>query len=120
MMKRTGGYGTPGTYQTIFGISPPVKTWGEIGFVENQIVYKSNLVFVPLVTNYDLNRWYKFSMQWSMGLGDYVRYRIDDGSWTAWLDPATPRPMAACDRIRFDMWALTGGPVAWLDLVAGT
>jgi hypothetical protein len=83
----------------------------------NKIKYQSNLAFVNLLSPYVLGTWYRIYMEWR-GAPDFnVRYKLDDGAWSAWVDRPNLESQAPSSYAHLFVNGLSGGSIAYFDFI---
>lgn len=100
---------------TVYLFDQADKMLGVIGFRGDNVQYTSNAVSIVLLADCTLGEWYKISIQWKSSPAALVRYRVNDGDWTAWVLPANPVAAPKTSWFEIENYNLSDVRVGYID-----
>ena len=116
-MRLDGSFGLSGRHASFFINDGVGHVISEVGQKQNNIVCNSAGLWVVLQSNFNLNQWYKLTMQWSAAAGNKCRYKIDNSMWSEWLAPCQAWAGVPSANVALEAWSHYSPAVTYFDKI---
>lgn len=74
--------------------------------------------WTTVLASYAADTWYNLQIEWrNSGVDSEVRYRVDSGSWTAWVAPFVDWT-TNLDTVRLETWDVVAGFIGYYDNIS--
>jgi hypothetical protein len=87
------------------------------GMKGSAIGYYANSVFVPILTPYLIDTWYKMDIVFRTTPDHKCRYRVNDGSWSSWVSRADPGSVGPASKVTMETDDIISGGQAFFDYI---
>ncbi len=97
--------------ERLIGIQQGGNQIGDIRVTTGEIRLRYGATYILLDNSPTINTWYKGEIHWdaNRGSGGQFRARINDGDWTAWVDPIAGKSFSNIDNIRLNNFTSVNG-----------